>query len=109
MDLPIDTSQMTFICAGNPTPVVDYDSGRPKTDRNGTPLFQIPLLAIWNESAEVLKVKTPGEPKGLTSGAPALPAELISSPYSIDGNSGVAYRARTIQPLTAAQAKGGAA
>lgn len=110
MDLPIDINQLTFICAGEPAPVVDYDSGRPKTDRTGTPLFQVPLLAMTDGAAEVLKVKVPGQPQGLTTGAPVRPDGLVSSPWTIGDNSGVAYRARTIRPATPTpSAKGGAA
>jgi hypothetical protein len=98
MDLPIDISSLAFICAGQAEAVVDYDSRRPKLDPNGVPLFQLNVVVLSQGAAEVLRVKVPGQPQGLTSGSPVTVDGLVAVPYSIGDKSGVAYRARTITP-----------
>ena len=37
MKLPIDTSDIAFLCALAPEPVVDFETRRPKADENGEP------------------------------------------------------------------------
>jgi hypothetical protein len=110
MELPIDTNALTFICAGEATPVVDFTSGRPKTDINGVPLFQLSVVAMAGGDAEVLKVKVPGAPQGITSGAPVRLIGFVAAPWTMKENSGVAYRAKAIQPATgnSGAVKGGA-
>jgi hypothetical protein len=46
MKLPVDTSSMSFICAPSPSPVVDFESRRPKTDENGQPLYVVQLVVL---------------------------------------------------------------
>jgi hypothetical protein len=98
MRLPIDTTNLGFICAGNPEAVVDFDTRRPKTDETGTPLFAVPLVAMADGTAEVISVKVAGEPKGVATGAPVRLAGLVALPWSMGDRSGVAYRATRIEP-----------
>ena len=105
--MPIDTSGMAFIAAGGPEPVVDYDSRRPKTDENGVPLYAVAVMAMVDGAAEVISVKTPGEPKGITAGVGLRLAGLVGVPWSMGDRSGVAYRAAGIEPAPAAGGRGG--
>jgi hypothetical protein len=97
MRLPVDTNLLSFICAGTAEPVVDYESRRPKTDENGTPLFQVALVAMSDGVAEVIAVKVPGEPKGVTQGAQVRLAGLVAVPWAMGDRSGIAYRATHIE------------
>jgi hypothetical protein len=69
MKLPIDTTNLAFICAGPAEACVDFESKRPKVDDNGIQLYQVPLVAMTDGVAEVIAVKVPGQPKGLTQGS----------------------------------------
>ena len=107
MRLPIDTSGMAFIAAGGPEPVVDYDTRRPKTDENGVPLYAVAVMAMADGAAEVISVKTPGEPKGITAGTSLRLAGLVGVPWSMGERSGVAYRAGRIEPAAAGRGSEG--
>ena len=104
MRLPIDTNLVSFICAGAPEAVVDFESRRPKTDETGTPLYQVALVAMSDGVAEVIAVKVPGEPKGISQGAQVRPTGLIALPWAMGDRSGVAYRATRIEPVAPARA-----
>jgi len=99
MRLPIDTNLVSFICAGNPEPVVDFETRRPKTDEAGNPLYQVPLVAMSDGAAEVIAVKVPGEPKGVSQGAQVRLSGLVALPWAMGDRSGVAYRASKVEPV----------
>lgn len=44
MKLPIDQSRITALVTGDPKPVLIYGTSEPKTDKEGRPLFRIPVL-----------------------------------------------------------------
>jgi hypothetical protein len=102
MKLPIDTTGVSFICAGEAEPVLDYESGRPKVDRGGQPLYSISLVGMADGVAEVIAVKVPGEPKGVGRGAAVRPVGLTANPWTIGDRSGIAYRAERIEVAKAA-------
>lgn len=64
MKLPIDTTGMTFLAAGSPEPVRDFDSKAAKVDENGEAIFAVQVVVLANGGAEVISVKVAGEPKG---------------------------------------------
>jgi hypothetical protein len=97
MRLPIDTTGVSFICAGEAEPVVDYESGRPKIDRSGQPLYSVSLVAMAEGVAEVITVKVPGEPKGVSRGATVRLVGLTANPWTIRDRSGIAYRAERVE------------
>jgi hypothetical protein len=98
MKFPIDTSAMGFIAAGGPEPVVDYDSRRPKTDENGVPLYSVAVMAMSEGVAEVIVIKTPGEPKGITAGTLLRLVGLTGLPWAMEGGrSGVSFRAARME------------
>ena len=109
MRLPIDANHMSFICGGEPTPVVDFETKRPKLDDTGTPLYQLNVLAVSGTEAEVLTVKVPGEPKGLSVGAALRVTGLVAQPYKMTDREGkerqgLTYRATSIDPARAERA-----
>jgi hypothetical protein len=71
MKLPVDTSAIAFLCAMAPEPVVDFETKRPRADENGEPLYVVQLVALAEQSAEILAVKVPGHARrGHPAGPP---------------------------------------
>ncbi|GBE22306.1 MAG TPA: hypothetical protein ENH00_04720 [Actinobacteria bacterium] len=103
MKLPIDTTGMTFLAAGPPEPVLDYESKTPKVDENGAPLHSVQLVALNDGGAEVISVKVAGQPKGVSQGTTVKVAGLVATPWSMGDRSGVAYRADQIEPSQASR------
>jgi hypothetical protein len=100
--LPIDTSAITFLCALEPEPVVDFETRRPKADENGEPLYVIQLLAMGDGSADLLAVKVPGVPsQAIRQGVPVKVTGLVAQPWSMNDRAGVAFRAARIEPAVA--------
>ncbi|HWG72949.1 MAG TPA: hypothetical protein VG184_02715 [Acidimicrobiales bacterium] len=97
MRLPIDTGALSFICAGAPEAVVDYDTRRPKTDEAGMPLYSLPVVAMSDGTAEVISVKVAGEPKTATPGSALRLVGLVALPWAMGDRSGVAYRAARVE------------
>jgi len=100
MRLPIDTSGLTLLVGLAPEPVVDFETRRPKADENGEPLYQLQLVALGGEGAEVITVKVAGEPKGLVAGVPVKVLGLVALPWSMGDRSGVSFKAAHLEALT---------
>ena len=98
MRLPIDTTGITFLVAGGPEPVRDFESKRQKTDETGAPLYAVQLVALDGDGAELISVKHAGEPANLTQGLPVRVAGLVANPWSMGDRSGVAFKAARIEP-----------
>jgi hypothetical protein len=106
MRFPIEAHAMTHVCATPPQPVKDYQSGHQKADENGEPLFSVGVLAMANGEAELITVKVAGKmPAGLVGGAALKVTDLVVQHWSIEGKSGMAFRASRIEPLSAAAVK----
>src|SRR2546429_9747063 len=71
IQLPIDTSAVSFIDVMPPEPVLDRLTKQPKADANGEPLYSIELRCIPEKGGEVLQAKFPGTPSA--GGPPGLP------------------------------------
>ncbi len=107
MLLPIDLSAVRFVAAGDPEPVVHYDSGRPKIDAaTGAPLYQVRLVAMGPAGAEVIPVKVPGQPIGLVNGSPVKVTGLTANPWALKDKAGISYRAAAIEPATTSSTGG---
>jgi hypothetical protein len=100
--LPIDTTGMTFLAAGAPEPVLDYDSKAAKVDENGQAIFGLQLVVLADGGAEVISVKVSGQPKGVTQGVTVKVSGLVATPWAMSDRSGVAFRAAGIEPVGAA-------
>ncbi len=104
MRLPINTAEMTFLCAVAPTPVMEFETRRQRADENGEPLFGIQLVALTEGGAEVLKVTVAGEPKTLKQGQAVKVEGLTANYWQMGERSGVSFRAAKVEPLTGTQA-----
>lgn len=104
-NIPIDQTKLElFLCASAPTVRADPATGEIRTDRiSGKPIFLVGVLVKMRDDrrAYVLDVQVPGEPAGLSEGAPLVMTELQATPWERDGRSGVTYRATSITPGSA--------
>jgi hypothetical protein len=96
MKLPIDTSGMTFMCAAPARPVTDFDTGQHKADVNGELLFNLQVVALDDDGAQILSVKVPGDPN-VGQGAMLQLHGLVAMPWSMNDRSGVAFRAHRVE------------
>jgi hypothetical protein len=98
MELPIDTSALTFVCALSPRPVVDGDTNQPVVDERGRPLYSTSLVVLGAAGAQVLSVQTGGEPDpGVSQGAFVKVTGLVASSWWADEGSGVTFTAAGIE------------
>jgi hypothetical protein len=98
MKLPIDTSGMTFMCAAPARPVTDFDTGQHKVDGNGELLFNLQVVALDEDGAQIISVKVPGDPR--TGQGTMLRLDgLVAMPWSMNDRSGVAFRAIRVESL----------
>ena len=106
MRLPIDTSAISFLCALAPEPVLDFETKRPRADENGEPLYVIQLLAMGEDSADLIAVKVPGVPSSaIRQGAPVKVTGLVAQPWTRADRSGVSFKAARVEPaITQAKA-----
>jgi len=106
MRLPIDTSSISFLCALAPEPVLDFETKRPRADENGEPLYVIQLLAMGEDSADLIAVKVPGVPSpAIRQGAPVKVTGLVAQPWTMADRSGVSFKAAGVEPaITQAKA-----
>ena len=108
MKLPIDTSAVTFVCAGAPEALSDFnDPTKPAVDENGQRVYRVSLLAVADGPGEVIPVKVAGEPTGLVPSAGAKVTGLSVQPWSNANTkrSGVTYWAKAVEAATAARSE----
>jgi hypothetical protein len=99
MRLPIDTTQMSFKTAGDPRPVLDYETKEPRTDKDGQPLYSVRVFASGEDVGQVIEVKIAGEPSGVRRNQDVKVAGLTVQPWTLkNGKSGIAFRAVQIAP-----------
>jgi hypothetical protein len=101
MRLPIDTQTVKFAAAGPAEPVLDYETRAPKTDENGTALYNVPLFAAGSGVKDSITVKVSGEPKGLTEFTPVKVTNLVAITWEVGTNHGVSFRAERVEVLKA--------
>jgi hypothetical protein len=97
MRLPIDTSQLTFMCAAPARPVTDFETKQHKADvTTGELLYNLQVVALDSEGAEVIQLKVAGDPK-VGQGAMLKLEGLMALPWSMGDRSGVSFRANKIE------------
>jgi len=104
--LEIRTDGVDFVVSREPMAKNDAD-GRQKADRDtGELLYTTELVAMDDTGAEVIKVTTAGAPRVAKRQAVTVPG-LVATPWNMDGRGGVAFRADSIAPVTAAGSASG--
>jgi len=111
--IPVDLAGCLVLCTEVPAPKVR--DGRQQSDaRSGELLFTVGVCVIQQRTSDVVSVTVPGEPAaGLAPGKPVVVAGLVAVPWeqSDGGRSrhGIAFRAESVKPATAAGGSGKAA
>src|SRR3954470_3304348 len=98
MKLQIDTSGMTFMAAAPAKPVTDFDTRQHKADENGELLYNLQVVALDTDGAQIITVKTPGDP-GVVQGALLELDGLVAMPWAMNERSGVAFRANHVKTV----------
>lgn len=107
MRLPIDTSQLMFMCAAPARPVTDFDTKQHKADlTTGELLYNLQVVALDSEGAEVIQVRLTGDPK-IGQGAMLKLEGLVALPWSMGDRSGVSFRANKVEATGVAPGAGG--
>lgn len=98
MNLPIDTSSIRFTCTRAPERRTIRETGQPRLDRDsGKELWQVQVMALTAEGAEILAITVPGEPAA-SVGQPVIIEGLVGLPWAQGDRAGIAYRAAAIRP-----------
>src|SRR3954449_12026348 len=109
MRLPIDTSGMTFMAAADARPVTDFETRQHKADENGELLFNLQVVMLDPDGAQIITLKVAGDPQ-VGQGAMLELEGLVAMPWSMNDRagprSGVAFRANRVKVIGVA---GGAA
>src|SRR3954447_8466565 len=99
MRLPIDTSQLTFMCAAPARPATDFETKQHKADlTTGELLYNLQVVALDAEGAEVIQLRVAGDPK-VGQGALLKLEGLVATPWSMGDRSGVAFRANHVESV----------
>ena len=97
MNLPIDTSSIRFTCTRQGERRTVRETGQPRLDREtGRELWQVQVMALTAEGAEILAITVPGEP-AVTVGQPVFVEGLVGLPWAQGDRAGIAYRASAIR------------
>ena len=104
MKLFLDISQSKFQVTREAQQKVD-ENGRQKTNRmTNEPLWTVQVMALDASGGEMLNVTIAGLPPKVTVGQYVLPVELEAIPWAQGTRSGVAYRAKSLDPVTGSKA-----
>ena len=101
MKLMIDTRPMTFQASGEFEPRLDKDRVQRRDKSGGTnlPLWAVQLVAWFDAGAETILVTVAvADPPKVTQGGYVSVERLQAMPWVQNGNSRVAFRAKSILP-----------
>ena len=98
--LRVLTKGTDYLAAGPPEPVLDFDSKQPRANRDGEAMFTVSVIAMSSDGTDVLKVKVPGEPKGIVRGASLKVTGLVGTYWELNGRSGVSFSAERVEPFS---------
>lgn len=99
MRLPIDTSQLTFMCAAPARPVTDFETKQHKADQvTGELLYRVQTVALDSEGAEIIQLTVAGDPH-VGQGTMLKLDGLVALPWSMGDRSGVSFRAGKVESI----------
>jgi hypothetical protein len=96
MRIPVDISGLTFMAAAPARPVTDFDTRQHKADDNGEPLYNLQVVWLDADGAQIITVKVAGDPE-IGQGALLQLEGLVAMPWSMNDRSGVAFRANAVK------------
>ncbi|WP_209269142.1 hypothetical protein [Streptomyces sp. 4R-3d] len=97
--IPVDVGRLgSLMCVVPPEPRTDRETGQPRTDRDGNPVWVVGVSVRQQESrrADVIEVAIPGEPLGISEGMRVALSDLVAVAWEIDGRKGTSFRATGI-------------
>lgn len=98
--IPVDTRAVTTLVGGAIQPATGPD-GTQRRDKNGRPLFQVPVIIVSDSaSADTLTVRVPGPVAQVQPLTPVTFVGLVARPWTMEGRSGVAFSAEAMQPVS---------
>ncbi|MDA0160661.1 hypothetical protein OM076_10325 [Solirubrobacter ginsenosidimutans] len=86
------------MAATDARPVTDFDTRQHKSDENGELLFNLQVVLLDADGAQVITVKLAGDPK-VGQGALLEVEGLVAMPWSMNDRSGVAFRASRVKSI----------
>jgi len=100
--LPIDTSDVRFLVTSDPEQVLDFETKRPRADRDGQPIHSVDVLVSGEgRKGEVITVKVSGASPSVSEGNRVKVVDLVAMPWSQNGRSGVSFTASRIESIPA--------
>ncbi|MHA6761652.1 SCO3933 family regulatory protein [Streptacidiphilus sp. PAMC 29251] len=108
--IPVDGTRLEpMMCVGRPGPkLVSIETGEIKRDKDGTPVFTVPVVVKDGYRASVIDIAVPGEPKGITEGMRIQVVGLVAIAWNMGDRNGISFRAEALLPAPPAHpAKGG--
>jgi hypothetical protein len=94
----VDTSGTTFMAAALARPVTDYETKQHRVDDNGELLYNLQVVQLDPDGAQVIVVKMAGDPQ-VGQGAMLEFEGLVAIPWSQDGRSGVSFRTDRVKAV----------
>ncbi|WP_157995811.1 hypothetical protein [Thermomonospora amylolytica] len=102
MEFSVQTEGRMFLVADQPVQRADFESGKPKTNAEGVPLYQTRLLVMDGEGSAPIKVGIVGDP-GVSQGQFVRPVGLALNVVERRGDSVMWW---TVERLEAVSAPG---
>jgi hypothetical protein len=97
--IPVDTSALTTLVGGAITEATSPD-GTAKRDRQGRPLFSVPVVVVADgANADTMTVRVPGPVPQIAPLTPINLVGLIARYWSMEGRSGVSFSAEKVAPV----------
>ncbi len=97
MELKLDTRGTRWIAAAAAEPLLDFETGQRRLDRDGQPLSVVRVVAFAGDGAEVMRVKVAGDVPDVASGTALEIDGLVATTWEMGGRHGVSFRAAAVR------------
>jgi hypothetical protein len=102
---PIDTSGLTFMAASGARPVTDFETKQQRVDVNGELLFNLQVVALDGEGAQIITLRMAGDP-AVGQGAMLQLDGLVAMPWTMGDRAGVSFRVDRVKSTAMAPGMG---
>jgi hypothetical protein len=99
MKLPVDTSGLRFVAAGEPEPDLDFETKAQRADDSGQPIFKVHLFAVGSSGRDVITAKVVSPGKGIGELVPVKVHDLVATTWTMGDRSGVSFKAGRIEAI----------
>ena len=105
MKLYVDARGKQVTVSKVPEPKADQNGNQRSERGTGRPMWSTQVFVLDETGGEVITVTTAGEKPSVMVGQLVVPVSLEAIPWATNGRNGVAFRAVSLKPLSAASAK----